>query len=257
MTTTRSATSDPTSRQRERIHFDQLAETCGDSWWGHGYPAGMRRLERKAALLCRRLDALANPQVLEIGCGAGIFTKAILDVRPDLALTGVDISPKSVQIAQTRCAGFANLRLRAGDVFGLDEAAESFHAVIGNSILHHIDVDQFLPKAIELLQPGGLLWFSEPNMMNPQVAMERNLRPVGKRLQNSEDETAFFRWGLQRRLQSAGFVRCEVKPFDFLHPLVPRFAMGVVERLGRSLERTPVLREIAGSLCVVAHKPGP
>lgn len=212
-------------------------------------------MARKAGLLCERLDQLKNPRILEVGCGSGIFTAAILDRRPDLDLTAMDISPKSVEVAQRRLAHHSHVKVQVGDAFELTESGARYDAVVGNSVLHHLHLSAFLAQAATILAPGGMLWFSEPNMLNPQVALERNVRPIGRLLDNSEDETAFFRWRLRRTLEQAGFVNVEIRPFDFLHPLSPRFAIPLVQRMGWLLEKSPLLCEFAGSLCIVAHKP--
>ncbi len=99
------------------------------------------------------------------------------------------------------------------------------------------------------------MWFSEPNMMNPQIALEKNIRFIGKMLQNTPDETAFFRWSMTRMLQRVGFDDVSVTPFDFLHPIVPEPLINVTDRIGRLCERLPIVREIAGSLFIRALKP--
>ena len=73
-------------------------------------------------------------------------------------------------------------------------------------------------------------------------------------LGDTEDETAFFRWKLRRQIESAGFKSVEVRPFDFLHPLVPAALVAQTDRLGRLMERIPMLREIAGSLLITASR---
>lgn len=242
-------------RERERAHFDALAEASGEIWWGHDRPAGTVRLRRRAALLAEQLRAFRSPRVLEVGCGAGIFTKTILEIIPDIELTAIDISPKSLEVAQSRCSHFENVRLIVGDATAPDVGSGAYDAVVGNSILHHLRLADFLPSAFGALAPGGLFHFFEPNMMNPQIALEKNVRPIGKWLQNSEDETAFFRWSLRRRLAEAGFERVAIKPFDFMHPAAPGSMLAMVDLLGRALERIPLVREIAGSLHISARKP--
>ena len=92
-------------------------------------------------------------------------------------------------------------------------------------------------------------------MLNPQVALERNVRVLGRWLQNSPDETAFVRHPLSKRLRGAGWDNVTVRPFDFLHPGLPRAFLRPVRAVSEVLERTPLLREIAGSLEIVARKP--
>jgi hypothetical protein len=120
--------------------------------------------------------------------------------------------------------------------------------------LHHLPLDLVLKNCFSILKPGGFILFFEPNMMNPQIMIEKNIGFIGKMLENSEDETAFFRWSLKKTLREIGFKRISVQPFDFLHPFVPSLLIDVVDKVGRCIEKTPVLREISGSLFICAHK---
>lgn len=241
--------------EREREHFDRLAEACGETWWGHLTRAGVQRMRRRVDLLAAWLEGCPDPHVLEIGCGAGMFTRAILERFPTLRLTAWDISPKSVALAHDRCGGYPNLRLAVADVMCDDHPCGVFDAIVGNSILHHLPIERYLPLAWRLLKPGGFVWFSEPNMLNPQIAVEKNVRWVGRRLQNTEDETAFFRWSLRRIMERRGFHDVRIEPYDFLHPAVPAPFIGLVDWCGRIMESVPVVREIAGSLHITARRP--
>ena len=97
-------------------------------------------------------------------------------------------------------------------------------------------------------------WFSEPNMMNPQIVLEKNVKFLPRRIHNTETETAFFRWAMARSLSGTGFKNIQVRPFDFLHPYVPDPFIGMVSAMGKMLEQIPLLKEIAGSLVIQAQK---
>jgi len=71
---------------------------------------------------------------------------------------------------------------------------------------------------------------------------------------DSPDETAFIRWKLKNVLKKAGFKDIEIFPYDFLHPSVPKSLIGIVKSIGFVTEKTPLLREIAGSLIIYAKK---
>jgi SAM-dependent methyltransferase len=133
---------------------------------------------------------------------------------------------------------------------------ESFDAVVGSSVLHHLNLACALREAHRILKPGGRIAFAEPNMMNPQIALQRKIPALRCWAAESPEETAFFRWRLARRLREAGFANVSIRPFDFLHPLVPRPLIPLVRGVGAVMEHVPLLREIAGSLLISADRGG-
>ena len=55
-------------------------------------------------------------------------------------------------------------------------------------------------------------------------------------------------------LEKNGFKKVSVVPFDFLHPCAPKFLVKAIERVGLILEKTLLIKEIAGSLFIVGTK---
>lgn len=239
---------------RERAHFDRLADEQGDVWWGHKTVAGRLRLATRAALVGKLIDSQGEPVCLELGCGIGTFSEPLLQAHPHLRLVGIDISPRCIELARQRLAGYAQAEFRVGDASRLDLPSSSVDLVLGNSVLHHLELERTLAEIRRVLRPGGWLWFSEPNMLNPQIALERNVPAIGRRLQNSPDETAFIRPLLTRLLARCGFVNVKIRPYDFLHPGIPSSMVKPASWVCSVLERTPLLREIAGSLEVRARR---
>jgi SAM-dependent methyltransferase len=122
-------------------------------------------------------------------------------------------------------------------------------------VLHHLDLDQALANIHRLLRHGGRLSFAEPNMLNPQVFVERHPGPFRRLFYYvSDDETAFVRWTLAKRLEEHGFTDVKIVPFDWLHPATPNRVIPLIEGIGRIAEAAPGLREFAGSLQIVARK---
>ena len=239
---------------RERAHFDQLADEVGEGWWGNTTAFGLERSAVRVRLLTALLDRLGDPRCLEIGAGRGTFTEAVLEARPHLRVTAIEISPRQVELATSRLQRFPNLDFRVGDAGRLPCPDRSMDAVFGFSILHHVDLESTLAEMHRVLRPGGMIWFSEPNMLNPQIAIEKNVRVVGRWLQNSDDETAFVRFSLAATLRRAGFDAVMVRPFDFMHPGLPAFLLPPMRAINAVLEKTPLIREISGSLEIVARR---
>lgn len=239
----------------EKNHFDKLAEVKGEIWWGSVTSAGIRRLRRRAELVLREIRFNPDPRVLELGCGTGAFSQFMLRGFPLLRLRCCDISGKSVEVAAKRCSKYRNVSFEIKDITADPYPDAAFDFVVGNSVLHHLPVVSVLNACFRILSPGGAILFFEPNMMNPQIAVEKNISFIGRSLGNSDNETAFFRWPLEKILCNAGFRNVSVQPFDFLHPAVPAMMVDIISKIGGWIEKTPILREISGSMFISAYKP--
>jgi hypothetical protein len=91
-------------------------------------------------------------------------------------------------------------------------------------------------------------------MLNPQIAVQKNIPWIKRKLGDSPDETAFFRWPFRRLLERTGYRDIRIDPFDFLHPKTPTPLINRVNQFGRFFERMPVISEFAGSLYIRAVK---
>ncbi len=220
-------------------------------YWGWSGEAGRLRSERRAGMYREAGGLGPGKKALEIGCGTGIFTAII--ARSGADITAVDLSPDLT--ARAKAGNPApNVRFLVMNVEKLEFPDDHFDCVYGSSVLHHLDLAKALPEMRRVLKPGGAFVFTEPNMLNPQIMLQKNIPPLKRLMGDSPDETAFFRWGIMRELRRAGFAVAEAVPFDFLHPWVPRALVPAVDRLGLLLEKLPLVREIAGSLLIRAYK---
>lgn len=231
----------------EIAHGRWLAEKGAETLWGWATPAGRIRAERRARLVTELGRVKPESHVLEIGCGAGMFTEMFAETGA--RIVAVDISPELLETARRR--GVTKGRVEFVQARLEDWSTDvRFDAVIGSSILHHLDVPAALKKLHELLRPGGYLGLAEPNMLNPQVFMERRFRRFFPYV--SKNETAFVRWQLARVLEESGFTDVHIVPFDWLHPATPQHLIPIVSGLSRVLERIWLVRELAGSLAIQA-----
>lgn len=238
--------------ENELQHGRHLAASGAASIWNWDSPAGKLRWARRAAWLCR--DLKPGQRVLELGCGTGLFTREL--AKTGASITAIDISPELLDMAREGL-GSSDVVLKIANAYALSDAAETYDWIVGSSVLHHLDVPAALAEAQRVLKTGGSLRFTEPNMLNPQIMVQKNVAWLKRRLGDSPDETAFFRWDLAKRLRAAGFEGTSLTPFDFLHPAIPAAAMGWAQPVAAALERVPGLREIAGSLMIEAKKAGP
>jgi 2-polyprenyl-3-methyl-5-hydroxy-6-metoxy-1,4-benzoquinol methylase len=236
---------------REKEFHNKAVDGSGGLCWANITPAGQLRQDIRARMAVDYIRISKVSKVLEIGCGNGEFSKRFL--RTGAEMHCVDISEKAIALLKEQYKG-TNLIFEPADVEHLQFPDNHFDGIIGNGILHHLNLDACLGELFRVLKPGGRIFFSEPNMMNPEVFLESNVRWIGKLAQKSEDETAFFRWRMAKALRQHGFTAIEVVPFDFLQPLTPKPLINFVQMISRVLEKTPLFREIAGSLRIVAAK---
>ena len=237
--------------QHEIAHGEWLAAQDTERVWGWDTPAGRLRAQRRARLIAEGAELASTSRVLEIGCGTGMFTEMF--AASGAAIVAVDLSGDL--LAKARARGLPPDRIRFIEKpFEECEVDGPFNAVIGSSVLHHLDIDASLPRIRELLKPGGHFSFAEPNMLNPQVFMERHFQFLPIFAYTSPDETAFMRWSFARKLRHNGFEAVTITPFDWLHPHSPPPLIKTVRAIGRALERIPLCREFAGSLYIHAKR---
>jgi 2-polyprenyl-3-methyl-5-hydroxy-6-metoxy-1,4-benzoquinol methylase len=234
--------------ENEIAHGEKISSRA-EFIWGWETLAGRQRAERRARFLIKAGEITKGKKVLEIGCGTGVFTDKI--GRTGTEVTAVDISPHLVEKAKEKNT-FSNVTFEIMNVEEMNFPDNNFDSVVGSSILHHLNLAKALLEIKRVLRLGGRIAFTEPNMMNPQVMIEKNIRPIKRWLGDSPDETAFFRWSLKNRLQECGFGQILIEPFDFLHPFTPVPLIPIVNKVGQIAERLPILREIAGSLLIYA-----
>jgi SAM-dependent methyltransferase len=190
-----------------------------------------------------------SKKVLEIGCGTGNFTEIFS--KSGATIIAVDISADLLKIARAR-------NLNPEKVKFIEKPFEEctfhgpFDAIIGSSVLHHLDIVPTLKKMYNLLKPSGTISFAEPNYLNPQIFIERKFRRWFPSV--SPDETAILSWKLSKELQKCGYVDIDIKPFDWLHPATPKRAIKIVNNISNIMERIAFLKNFAGSLYIKAKR---
>jgi len=234
---------------QEIRHGRFLATHGAGEIWNWESHAGKLRWARRVKMIGGHLKP--GMTILELGCGAGYFTKEF--ARSGADIVAIDVSAELLEIAKANCPA-SNVRYEIQDACALTYSDAAFDSVVGSSILHHLEIETALREIRRVLKAGGTIYFTEPNMLNPQIAVQKNIPWIKRKLGDSPDETAFFRWPLRRLLERTEYRDVRVEPFDFLHPKTPAPLTNGIAMFGGFLENLPLVSEFAGSLYIRAVK---
>jgi SAM-dependent methyltransferase len=102
-------------------------------------------------LLLAQIPAEAQ-RVLDVGCGAGALSRALADRVPHVE--GMDRSPVMVDAARLAAPG---VDLHLADAMTVDLPEGAYDAVVSSAVLHHLTLDEALPRMARWLRPGGVL----------------------------------------------------------------------------------------------------
>lgn len=155
------------ARKREvPSDFDRVAPTY-DLLTGMnpGYHAHLRES-------ARRLDLRPGARVLDLCCGTGASTEALLSVCPDAEVVGLDASEGMLRVARAK-PSLSGVRFVHGDATDPRAAGVegSFDGVLmAYGIRNLPDPDLALGRVLELLRPGARAVFHEYSVADSLLA---------------------------------------------------------------------------------------
>ncbi|WP_068925598.1 class I SAM-dependent methyltransferase [Planobispora rosea] len=132
---------------------------------GERYDRRAGRLNRPLfRKICREIAAVAPPggAVLDAGTGSGHLLLELARLRPDLRLTGADLSADMIAIGRrhVRDASLQDrITLDVADVAALPHPDGVFDLVVSTLSMHHWDrVDRAVAEFARVLKPEAPLW---------------------------------------------------------------------------------------------------
>ena len=141
----------PTAPELVRPFYDEWVPTYDETLHAWGYQAP----DHAAGLL---LDALAGgaTSILDAGCGTGLVGQALRDRGYLGHLTGIDLSPASLEAARNR-GTYSDTHI-VDMQQGLDFADDAFDALICVGVLTYVpDTDAIWREFARMVRPGGVV----------------------------------------------------------------------------------------------------
>ncbi len=174
--------------------------------------------------------AAGAPRILDFGSGSGNSTGFFRKHFPSADLTGLDVSRKSLALAQRRVGAAA--RFVCFDGRTIPFAPDSFDVVFTACVFHHIPADRHVPLLGEIhrvLRPGGSLFLFEHNPLNPLT------RHAVDACEFDEDAVLIRAPEMRRRVRAGGFASARLAYRIFF----PRL-LAALRPLERYLTRAPL-----------------
>ena len=102
---------------------------------------------------------MANPRILELGCGTGFLTRALDGVLGPARWTVSDIAPAMIERARGRLGIAADYRVIDGEA--VDPTLGPYELIASSMAFQWFaDLPGAVARLVELLAPGGMLAFS-------------------------------------------------------------------------------------------------
>ena len=188
------------------------------------YRAGTNPLNREAMLeqtnvevLARlQLDGIAEPHLLDLGCGLGSTLRSIARRLPNAALSGITRVPWQVEQARAlnEASGCSDVHILEGDYEECLMPPSSFdgvYALESSCHAHGTDKTILLEQAHRLLRPGGRLVIADGFLVNAGFATSLQERIYRKLCECWVIEELAQLRPFTRRLEHLGFREISVE----------------------------------------------
>lgn len=145
--------------------------------WSDGDVSGDQMLRQSYHQALQSQLTITPHHILDLGCGVGMSTQALQGVFPQAQLTGIDLSPYFLSVAQYRTQKQPNMQWIHGAAESTGLPDQSFDLVSASLMFHELPAtaaEAIIQEAHRLLRPGGYLSIMD---MNPRSEIFQKMPP--------------------------------------------------------------------------------
>ncbi len=169
-------------------------------------------------------------------------------------MIGLDISDKIVSVAKKKCKGLKNVSFVTESAYRTSFKENSIDVVFGFYVLHHLNVSKLKKELLRILKPGGVVFFYEPNFLNPVVFLIKSSKFLKKRVGDSPNESAINPVTIATEFKE--FKKLKISTSEFIWPLnfIPLELLIKIDKLTSNLNQIPLVKYLAGSVQIFLQK---
>ena len=145
--------------------------------WSDGDVNGDQMLRQSYHQLLHSQITITPKTILDLGCGVGMSTQSLQEIYPQARITGLDLSPYFLSVAQYRTQNQPKIQWIHGAAESTGLPNQSFDLISASLMFHELPTNAaqaIIQEAHRLLRPEGYLSIMD---MNPQSAVFQKMPP--------------------------------------------------------------------------------
>jgi ubiquinone/menaquinone biosynthesis C-methylase UbiE len=189
------------------------------------------------------ITELIGKKVLDIGCGGGIYSKALVEMGA-AKVTGVDFSEEMLKGAADYCQECDQINFVTGTAFDTKLPSEQYDVILERALIHHIkELNPNFEEVYRLLQKGGTFIVQDRTVEDCLLAGSHShirgyIFSCFPKLVDKEVNRRHTDEAVQKALQEAGFRNIKAQKLRETrntYPNLEELTQGLLARTGRSI----------------------
>lgn len=181
-----------------------------------------RFLKSRRYIVSRALGDLGGGDLLDVGCGPGMFVRHLLDTRPgEFRITAVDRSPAMVEACNAQIGGDSSARAVIARIEALPFESDIFDVVLAMGVLEYTDAAHAIAEIARVTRPDGRVVVTMHNPCSPYRLTERYVYGRARK-----------GWYVIKSLARSGSIRASRRDDIAIHAVRARILRRMMEESG-------------------------